>query len=120
MQQEGTARFLRHHTNAVKGVAFSPTDRYMFASGGHDGKVNLYTAGSTSAYELLVSYPLNPTQASPRNINGVRFTSDGSRLLAVTTAKKLVVLDVERGEQILNYEHCAFNGRERVPVASGK
>ena len=41
MQKEGNPRFLRHHDSSVKGVTFSPRDRFLFASGASDGKVSL-------------------------------------------------------------------------------
>ena len=83
-----------------------------------------------------------------KNINAVRFTIDGSKvkysrsitllkynlqdgrvnfnfifllpkkILAATTARRLAVVDVERGEQLLAYDNCAFSGRERVGVAT--
>lgn len=118
MNVQGTPKFLKTHSGVVKGVAFSPKDRYLFCSGGYDGRVNLYSAsGITSTYELLISYQIT-TMGLARNINGVRFTSDGRRILAATTAKRLAVVDVERGEQILCYDNCAFSGRDRVPLAA--
>jgi WD40 repeat protein len=61
MQKEGTVRFLREHTAQVKGVAFSPTDRYLFTSGSNDGKINVYNANHSSFHSLVVSYQLNAT-----------------------------------------------------------
>lgn len=42
------------------------------------------------------------------------------KILAATTARKLAVVDVERGEQLLAYENCAYNasGKDRVGVAT--
>lgn len=95
MQKEGKPRFLKHHSNSVRGVAFSPRvciifsvllffcnvcnffqDRYLFCSGAYDGKVNLY---SSLRMELLMSYSIT-TMAVAKNVNAVRFTSDGSRV----------------------------------------
>ncbi|GIX93492.1 WD_REPEATS_REGION domain-containing protein [Caerostris extrusa] len=45
------------------------------------------------------------------------FTSDGARILAATTARRLAVIDVERGEQVMSYDNCAFNGRDRAGLA---
>ena len=53
-----------------------------------------------------------------RNINAVRFTNDGQRILAATTARRLAVLDVETGQQLMCYDNCAFNGRERAALAT--
>lgn len=118
MQVEGTPKFLRHHTSAVKGVAFSPKDRYLFVSGGNEGKVNLYSCSNSLSHQLLISYQLTNANVS-RNINGIRFTSDGRRILCATTSRRLTVLDVERGEQIVCYDNCAFNGRDnKVPLAA--
>ncbi|XP_071444368.1 uncharacterized protein [Hetaerina americana] len=114
MQQEGKPRFLKYHQGSVRGVAFSPRDRYLFCSGAYDGKVNLYSA---LRMELLMCYQIT-TMTLARNVNAVRFTSDGSRILAATTARRLAVVDVERGEQLLAYDNCAFSGRDRTGLAA--
>lgn len=51
-------------------------DRYLFCSGAYDGKVNLYSA---LRMELLMCYQIT-TMTLARNVNAVRFTSDGSRV----------------------------------------
>ncbi|CAN7998334.1 unnamed protein product, partial [Ixodes hexagonus] len=89
-------------------------DRYLFCSGAYDGKVNLYSA---QQMELLMCYQIT-AMGLARNINAVRFTSDGSRILAATTARRLAVIDVERGEQVMTYDNCAFNGRDRASLAA--
>lgn len=61
MQNEGTVRFVKEHRAPVKGVAFSPTDRYLFTSGSNDGRINVYNASYTSSHSLVVSYQLHPT-----------------------------------------------------------
>ncbi|KAK3919579.1 Autophagy-related protein 16 [Frankliniella fusca] len=114
MQQEGKPRFLKFHQGSVRGVAFSPRDRYLFCSGAYDGKVNLYSA---LRMELLMCYQIT-TMTLARNVNAVRFTSDGSRILAATTARRLAVVDVERGEQLLAYDNCAYSGRDRTGLAA--
>ncbi|XP_049765471.1 uncharacterized protein LOC126094880 isoform X1 [Schistocerca cancellata] len=122
MQQQGKPRFLRYHQGSVRGVAFSPRDtkpvpgldRYLFCSGACDGKVNLYSA---LRMELLMCYQIT-TMTLARNVNAVRFTSDGSRILAATTARRLAVVDVERGEQLVAYDNCAFSGRDRTGLAA--
>jgi hypothetical protein len=38
--------------------------------------------------------------------------------LAATTARRLSVLDVETGQQLMCYDNCAFNGRERAALAT--
>ncbi|XP_058799555.1 uncharacterized protein LOC131669018 isoform X2 [Phymastichus coffea] len=114
MQQEGTPKFLKFHQGSVRGVAFSPRDRYLFCSGGYDGKVNLYSA---LRMELLRCYQITP-MTQVKNVNAVRFTSDGSRVLAATNTRRLVVVDVERGEQLLSYDNCAFGGRDRTGLAT--
>lgn len=114
MQKEGKPRFLKHHHGGVRGVAFSPKDRYVFCSGGCDGRINLYSALHA---ELTQSYQVH-TMTLARHVNAVRFTSDGSRILAATTARRLIVLDTERGDQILAYDNCAFSGRDRTGLAA--
>lgn len=79
--------------------------------------MNLYSSAATSSYELLIGYQLTSSGIT-RNINGVRFTSDGRKILAATTARRLAVLDVERGEQIQCFDNCAFSAKERVPLAT--
>lgn len=113
MQQSGKVRFLREHKGSVRGVAFHPKDRYLFCSGAYDGRVNLFSAQKC---RLIQSYAIT-TVSLARNINAVRFTSDGSRILATTTARRLAVIDVERGDQILSYDNCAFNGVDRTGLA---
>ena len=56
-----------------------------------------------------------------RNVNGIKFTCDGCRIIAATNNKRLTVVDVERGEQIQSYENSAFTGREYgrgIPMAT--
>ncbi|XP_064632737.1 uncharacterized protein LOC135491033 [Lineus longissimus] len=114
MQQEGSVRFLKYHQGSVRGVAFHPKDRYLFCSGAYDGKVNLYSA---KKYEFIQSYAIT-TVSLARNINAVRFTSDGTKILATTTARRMALIDVERGEQVISYDNCAFNGRDRTGLAA--
>lgn len=114
MQQEGKPKFLKFHQQSVRGVAFSPRDRYLFCSGGYDGKVNLYSA---LRLELLLCYQIT-TMTLARHVSAVRFTSDGSRILAATTARRLSVVDVERGQQLVAYDNCAFSGRDRTGLAT--
>ncbi|XP_034935658.1 uncharacterized protein [Chelonus insularis] len=69
--------------------------------------------------ESVLCYQITPhyiTQA--KNVNAVRFTSDGSRVIAVTNARRLVVIDVEKGEQLLAYDNCAFGGKDRTGLAT--
>ncbi|XP_063230094.1 uncharacterized protein LOC134535109 [Bacillus rossius redtenbacheri] len=114
MQQEGKPVFLKFHQGSVRGVAFSPRDRHLFCSGAYDGKVNLYSA---LRVEMLMCYQIaNLTTA--KNISGVRFTSDGSRILATSSARRLTVVDVERGEQLLAYDNCAYGGKDRTGLAT--
>ncbi|PSN29367.1 hypothetical protein C0J52_27415 [Blattella germanica] len=40
------------------------------------------------------------------------------QILAATTARRLAVVDVERGEQLLAYDNCAFSGRDRTGLAA--
>ncbi|CAB3368969.1 uncharacterized protein LOC135934438 [Cloeon dipterum] len=114
MQQEGTPKFLKYHQGSVRGVAFSPKDRYLFCSGAYDGRLILYSALRA---EMLVTYQIT-TLTLARNINAVRFTSDGSKILAATTVRRVAVVDVERGDQLLSYDNCAFNGRDRTGLAT--
>lgn len=58
MQIEGKPKFFRHHERDVRGIAFSPKDRYLFTSGGADGKINIYNAHNASINSLLVSFKL--------------------------------------------------------------
>ncbi len=76
MECLGSARFLRHHNGSVRGVAYSPTDRYLFCSGAYDGNVCLYHA---LRCELLKSFCVT-SMGLAKNINAVRFTNDGQRV----------------------------------------
>lgn len=114
MQGEGQVRYLKYHEGSVIGVAFHPKDRFLFCSGAYDGKVNLYSA---QRYEFLQSYAIT-TVSLARNVNAVRFNCDGSKILASTTARRLAVIDISRGEQVLSYDNCAFNGRDRAGLAA--
>lgn len=87
MQKEGAPVFLRYHQGSVRGVSFSPRDRYLFCSGSYDGKVNLYTA---QHMELLMCYQI-ASMGMSRNINAVRFTSDGSRVSACSGRKSTLL-----------------------------
>ena len=59
-------------------------DRYLFCSGAYDGKVNLYSA---LRMELLMCYQIT-TMTLARNVNAVRFTSDGSRVRVMSTLNR--------------------------------
>lgn len=114
MQKEGNVKFLKFHQGSVRGVAFSPTDRYLFCSGACDGRVNLYSALKA---ELLMCYQISSGNQS-RNVNGVRFNSDGSKIFATTTAKRLAVIDVSRGDQLISYDNCSYSSRDRTGIAA--
>lgn len=105
---------MKYHQGSVRGVAFSPTDRYLFCSGAYDGRVNLYSALRA---ELLMCYQITTSSLS-RNVSAVRFNSDGTKILATTTARRLAVIDVGRGDQLISYDNCAFNGRDRTGLAA--
>jgi len=109
----GTVSFLKHHQGSVRGIAFHPKDRYLFCSGAYDGKINLYSARKNS---FVHSYIIT-TVSLARNINAVRFTSDGSKILATSTARRMVMIDAEQGGQVLSYDNSAFNGRDRTGLA---
>lgn len=64
MQIEGKPKFLKHHDKDVRGIAFSPKDRYIFTSGGGDGKINIYNALNASVHALLVSFKLSSPSSS--------------------------------------------------------
>lgn len=40
------------------------------------------------------------------------------QILATTTARRLAVVDVERGEQLVAYDNCTFSGRDRTGLAA--
>lgn len=40
------------------------------------------------------------------------------QILACTTSRRLSVVDVERGEQLLAYDNCAASGRDRTGLAT--
>lgn len=63
---------------------FVHKDRYLFCSGAYDGKVNLYSA---LRMELLMCYQIT-TMTLARNVNAVRFTSDGSRVRVMSTLNR--------------------------------
>ena len=39
------------------------------------------------------------------------------QILTTTTARRMAVIDVEKGDQISSYDNCAFNGRDRAGLA---
>lgn len=57
-----------------------------------------------------------------REINGVKFTSDGRRIICALSSKKLAVLDVETGQATNCYDNCCFGGNSRdfvrLPIAT--
>ncbi|KAH9403819.1 hypothetical protein TYRP_015011 [Tyrophagus putrescentiae] len=113
MESIGTPRFFTAHAATVRAVAFSPKDRFLFASGGNDGNICLYHAGRA---ELLNMFPVISSGMS-RHVYALRYTCDGRKILAVTTTRRLSVLDVERGHLVSSYENCAYNGRDRAALA---
>ena len=76
MEQIGAARFFGSHSASVRAVAFCPTERYLFASGGNDGNVCLYHAGRA---ELLNIFTVI-TNGLNRHINAIRYTCDGKKV----------------------------------------
>lgn len=113
MDVKSKVEFLKFHQGYVRGVAFSPVDRYLFCSGAYDGKVNIYSAKKC---HLMGSYPVT-TLSLARNIKAVRFTTDGRKILASTNSRRLVVMDVETGEQVVSYDNCVYNGPDRTGLA---
>lgn len=53
-----------------------------------------------------------------RGITAIKFTPDGTKILATSTAKRLAVLDVERGNQIQCYDNCAFFSKDRIALST--
>jgi WD40 repeat protein len=132
MQKEGKPYFFNVNNASLRTVTFNPKDRYLFASGSCDGTVSLYTAlrnQHLSSYNvidglLLADWNFNNlfdfkiiTASLSKVVNGIRFTSDGTKILVSTTAKRLAVIDIEHGEQIQGYDNCTFNGRDRAAIA---
>ncbi|GAB6026928.1 hypothetical protein CHUAL_013571 [Chamberlinius hualienensis] len=115
MQKEGKATFLKFHSGSVRGVAFSPADRYLFCSGASDGRVNLYSALKT---ELLMCYQVGTGSHQSRVVSGVKFNSDGSKILATTGTRRLAVIDVSRGDQLISYDNCAYVSSKRTGIAA--
>lgn len=114
MEKLGQPRFFSSHSASVRSVAFSPTDRHLFCSVGNDGNVCIYHAGRA---ELLSIFPVINSGVN-RHVSTARFTCDGKKILAITTSRRLSVLDTERGMIINSYENCAFSGRERSALAT--
>ncbi|ELU09697.1 hypothetical protein CAPTEDRAFT_226153 [Capitella teleta] len=114
MEAEGKPTFLKFHQGSVRGVAFHPQDHFLFCSGAYDGKINLYSA---QRYEFLQTYSVSNSNLA-RNINAVRFTCDGGKIVSTSTSRRLSVIDVEKGEQVLTYDNCAFSGRDRTGLAA--
>lgn len=115
MQQPGKPQFIHAHTGIVKGVAFSPKHRYIFCSGGTDGKVNVYNA--LQGQHMMSSRITSPH--AMKNINAVKFNADGSRILS-TTSRRLSVIDAERGELVCSYDNCTYVSKDnaRTPLAA--
>ena len=96
MQREGSPRFLRHHTaspspSPVKGIAFSPKDRYLFAScGASDGKVSCCWGGcslslpssssSRSVLSCLISLRVSLEKKTRMNPGQLLLSSRSDRL----------------------------------------
>ena len=40
------------------------------------------------------------------------------QIVAATTARRVAVVDVERGDQLVAYDNCAFSGRDRTGLAT--
>lgn len=113
MQHEGKPQFIKAHTGTVRGIAFSPRDRYIFCSGGIDGKICIYNALQA---QLLIYNRIQSPHAM-RNVNAVKFNADGTRILS-TTSKRLSVIDPETCDIIYSYNDCAYSGKDRAPLAS--
>ncbi|XP_071817350.1 uncharacterized protein [Apostichopus japonicus] len=115
MQSEGKVQFMRSNLSFMQqgAVAFSPQARYLFCTGGYDGRVHLYSARNAA---LLQRYSI-ANSGFGRHTNAVRFTCDGMKILT-TTASRLAVLDVETGSQVQTYDDCSCNGSTKTGLAT--
>lgn len=114
MESEGRVQFLKNAGFAdLGGVSFSPQHRYLFCTGGYDGRVHLYSAQKAS---ILQRYSIT-NSGFGRNTNAVRFNCDGRKVLA-TTASRLVVIDVESGSQNQTYENCSYSASGKTGLAT--
>lgn len=88
MESIGTPRFFTAHAATVRAVAFSPKDRFLFASGGNDGNICLYHAGRT---ELLNMFPVISSGMS-RHVYALRYTCDGRKVRERLTLVRSIIL----------------------------
>lgn len=112
LPKHGKLQFMHDH-KGVQGVAFNPNARYIFCSGGTDGQIHVYSA--LHGGPVSVINPRSPNAI--KKINAVKFTADGSRILA-TTARRLTIIDVEAGKAVFQYTDCSYSGRERSALAT--
>ncbi|XP_075586132.1 uncharacterized protein LOC124490657 [Dermatophagoides farinae] len=106
--------FSTHNNSCVRSVAFNPKDRYLFCSGGNDGQIGIYHAGRAELLRTnsVISSGLN------RCVSAVSFSSDGKKILATTSSRRVSVIDVEHGTPIVCYDSCAYiPSRDRTPLA---
>ncbi|KAB7506280.1 hypothetical protein Anas_05794 [Armadillidium nasatum] len=95
-------------------VHFNPKDRYLFASGGKDGKVLLNSALTKKSIKGLSVASLNLT----KRINGLAFVAGGEKLVVSSESRRMSLVDVERGEMFVFYENSVCSHSARQPVAT--
>lgn len=96
------------HTDQVYSLAITPDGKFL-ASGSADKTVKLWNVATGELVRSFVTPGLKPDgSAHPGFVQGVRFTTDGSKLLSVGTAPKgkgyLAVWNVADGKPLAGYE----------------
>lgn len=87
METIGAPRFFATHSATVRAVAFSPKERFIFASGGNDGNICIYHAGRA---ELLNMYPVINSGIN-RHVHAIRYTCDGRKVSLEITKVELLL-----------------------------
>jgi uncharacterized protein (TIGR03067 family) len=116
---------LRGHEKPVTAVAFSPDSRRLVSATGGELQRDMDDSDVIKVWDLGSGKALLTLHGHQNRINGVAFSSDGSRLASASRDRVVIVWNAETGDKVFTLQghigdvHCVAFSPEGKYVVSG-